>query len=155
MRALSAPAVASQNAEQTGEVWLVLMSIAHATLAQPIRVANNNENITSNGHLYVAWEFELDLPGEDPENPGNARLRIGNIDPLIIQSLRAIASPPTVTLQVILASNPDLVEIEFAGLVLRNATYDAMQIRGDLAFEEILTEPVATTLTPAKFPGMF
>lgn len=155
MRHLSTNALASQNAENTGEVWLTLLTISHSSLTQPIRVVNNNENITSNGELYVAWEFSLGLPGEDPENPSATRLTIGNIDPRIIKSLRAMATPPTVDIQVILASDPDLVELEFGGLVMRNATYDATQITGDLVFEEIMSEPVATTLTPVSFPGMF
>jgi len=155
VRALSAAAVASQNAQATAKVWLTTITIDHATLADPIRVVDNNENITSNGDLFVAWDFSLQLPGEDPDNPAGAKLSIGNIDPLIIQTLRTISSPPTVTIQIILADTPNVVEIEFSGLVLRNASYDAGTITGDLRFEEILTEPVATTLTPAMFPGMF
>jgi len=154
-RALSTPAIASQNAEATGEAWLLLLTIVHTELAVPIRVVGNNENITSGGELFVAWDFEIVLPGEDPDNPDTARLSIGNIDPLIIRTLREISSPPSLTIQVVLASAPDTIEIEFAGLVLRNASYDAGTISGDLSFEEILTEPVATTLTPAMFPGMF
>ncbi len=155
MRTLSAPAVASQNAENTAEVWLPLVTISHPALAEPIRVVGNNENITSNGNLFVAYDFKIVLPGEDPDNPAAAQLDIDNVDRVIVQTLREIDSPPMVVIQVILASSPDLVEIEFAGLVLRNATYDAMRVTGDLVFEEILTEPIATTLTPDKFPGMF
>jgi hypothetical protein len=152
---LSQRAVESQNAEATGEVWLPLVTISHPTLSEPIRVVNNNENITSLGRLFVAWDYELVLPGDDPENPTTARLDIGNIDPVIIKSLREIDSPPEVTIEIILATDPDLVEIEFTGLKLRNAPYDPGRIRGELAFEEITSEPVATTLTPAMFPGMF
>lgn len=155
MRALSAAAIASQNAEATNEAWPTLLTINHESLSDPIRVTDNDENITSNGDLYVAWEFELVLPGEDPDNPDSARLSIGNIDPLIIRTLREISGPPSITIQVVLSSTPNVVEVEFAGLVLRQASYDAGTISGDLVFEEILTEPVATTLTPAMFPGMY
>lgn len=154
-RALSSNAIASQNAERTAEAWLILLIIDHASLASPIRVVDNNADITSGGNLFVAWDFNLVLPGEDPDNPDYSRLAIGNIDPLIIRTLRQIASPPSITIRVILASAPDVIEVEFAGLVLRKASYDAGQITGDLAFEEILTEPVATALTPAMFPGLF
>lgn len=154
-RALSAAAIVSQNEEATGQAWLLLLIIEHATLATPLRFVQNNENITSNGNLFVAWDFEIILPGEDPDNPDTARLTIGNIDPLIIRTLRAISSPPQITVQVVLSGTPDTVEAEFSGLVLRNTPWDAGTISGDLAFEEILTEPVATTLTPAMFPGLF
>jgi hypothetical protein len=151
-RALSSTAIASQNAEATGEAWLILVTIAHASMAAPIRVVANNENITSNGELFVAWDFDIVLPGEDP---AQARLSIGNIDPLIVRALREISGPPSVTVQVVLSSDYDAVEVEFAGLVLRQAGYDPGTISGELVFEEILTEPVATTLTPAMFPGMY
>lgn len=154
-RSLSSNAIASQNAEATAEAWLILLTIDHASLASPIRVVDNNADITSNGDLFVAWDINLVLPGEDPDNPDTARLSIGNIDPLIIRTLRSISGPPSITIRVVLSSTPDVVEVEFAGLVLRKASYDAGQITGDLAFEEILTEPVATTLTPAMFPGLF
>lgn len=154
-RALSAPAIASQNAEATSEAWLTLVTIDHASLSQPIRVVGNNANITSNGNLFAAWDFEIVLPGEDPDNPESAHLAIDNIDRSIIQALREAEGPPSVMVQVVLSSTPDVVEVEFAGLVLRNCPYDAGTINGELAFEEILTEPVATTLTPAAFPGMY
>jgi len=154
-RTLSTTAVASQNAENTDQVWLTAVTIAHDSLAEPIRVVDNTENIISNGNIFVAWDFTLQLPGEDPDNPVSASISIGNIDPEIIKSLRAISSPPTVTIQILLGDSPDVIEIEFSGLILRNATYDANQITGELRFEELLTEPIATTLTPAMFPGMF
>jgi len=154
-RALSANAIASQNAESTSEAWLTLLTIDHSSLSAPIRVVDNNENITSNGDLYAAWAFNIVLPGEDPDNPDTARLSIENIDQTIIRALRAASGPPQVTIQVVLSSTPNVVEVEFTGLVLRNCPYDAGTISGDLAFEEILTEPVATTLTPAMFPGLF
>lgn len=155
MRTHSDPAITSQNAEATDQVWLTLITLDHDTLSDPIRVCSNNENITSDGHLFVAWEFDILLPGEDPDSPSSARLSIGNIDPLIIRTLREISSPPQITIQVVLAATPNVLEAEFVGLVLRNASYDAGKISGDLVFEEILTEPVATTMTPAMFPGLF
>lgn len=154
-RALSSIAIASQNAESTAEAWLMLLTIDHPTLSSPIRVVDNNADVTSNGDLFVAWDFSLTMPGEDPDNPETAHLSISNIDPLIIRSLRQISSPPSVTIGVVLSSAPNVVEVEFAGLVLRSASYDAATITGNLVFEEILTEPVATTLTPAMFPGLF
>lgn len=155
MRTLSPAALRAGNAQQTDEVYLVLLTIAHPGLAQPIRVVNNNENATSRGNEFVAYPFEIELPGEDSDQPPLARLRIDNVDRMIVATIREIASPPSVTIEVVLASQPDTVEVAFESLVMRNVSYDAVAVTGELVFEQIVVEPVATTMTPAKFPGLF
>lgn len=155
MTGLSPRAVASANAQETDEVWLILLTLNHAELAAPIRVVANNEDITSNGDLYVALAFEITPPGQDPDNPSGARITLDNVDPVIVKTLRTISSPPEAVIQVVLASQPDVVEVEFSGLKLRNANWDATKISADLVFEDVLTEPVATTMTPQRFPGMY
>lgn len=154
-RTLSNRAIASGNAQQTDEVWLVLLTISHPELPEPIRVVNNNENITSRGQEYISFPFEIDLPGEDPDMPSKARLRIDNIDRRIVNIIRSISSPPSITLEVILAADPSTVEIGFEGLVMREVEYDAQAISGDLVYESIFTEPITSTMTPSRFPGLF
>lgn len=155
MRTLSQVAVESANAQQTGEVWLCLMTITHPSLPQPIRVVNNNEDITSRGNLFQNFPFEIELPGEDPDSPPRARLRIDSTDRTIVNAIRTISSPPVITLEVILASQPNTVEIAFDGLTLREVTYDVRSVSGELVFESIFTEPITTQMTPSRFPGMF
>lgn len=154
-RTLSSTALASANAQETDEVWLVLLTIDHDDLEAPLRVVNNNANVTSNGQEFIAFPFEIELPGEDPDQPATARLKIDNVDRRVVQALRSIASAPTVTIQVILASAPNTVEFSFEGMTLRNAIYDANAITAELTFEQILTEPIAVTMNPQRFPGMF
>ena len=156
MRAtLSSAGLATANCEYTAEVLLVVLLSNHPDLSQPIRVCTNNENITSNGHEYIAIPFEVQLPGEDPDQPGKATIKIDNMDPVIIDTLRSISTPPTVVLRVILASQPNTIEAEFAGLVMRNCEYDASTVSAELNFESILVEPVALSMTPNIFPGLF
>lgn len=154
-RTLTAAAIASGNAQQTGEVWLILVTISHASLASPIRVVNNNEDVTSRGLLYLAFPFQIILPGEDPDSITKAVLRFDNADRTAIAAVRGLDTAPTVALEVILASAPDVVEISFPGLTLRNATYDAFVIEGELYFESLVSEPVTYTMTPSRFPGLF
>lgn len=154
-RTLSSRAIASQNALQTDEVWLVLLTIAHPSLTTPIRVVNNNEAITSRGNSFVAFPFEIVLPSQDPENVPKATLRIDNVDRSVVNTVRSITSAPTITLEVVLASAPDTVEISFTNLILKDVKYDANTVEGDLYFENIFTEPVTLTMTPNRFPGLF
>lgn len=155
MRSLSPTAVASVHAEETDEVWLYLVRIDHDDLATPIRVVSNMEDIVSNGETFVGVPFELTLPDETPDGPGEARLRIDNVDRVIVNTVRLIQTPPTVRIQVVLASDPDTIECELDNLTLRDATWDASFVEGRLRFEDLVVEPVAEIITPARFPGLF
>lgn len=155
MRNLSSAALESLFSESTDEVWLVLITFDHPDLAQPLRFVNNTESVTSNGNLFIAFPFEIELPLSDKEDVGEVRLRIDNIDRQIVTTLRELESPPTATIQVILASQPDTIEIEFEGLTLRNAEFTALEVQASLRFEDITVEPVSLEMTPGRFPAMF
>jgi hypothetical protein len=155
MRTLSAAALASTNAQETGEAWLVLLTISHPALAQPIRVTSDNQDVTSNGNVFQTFPFSITLPGEDPEQPSRARLRIDNVDRSIIATLRTITSAPTLSIDIVLASSPSTVEVSFVGLTMREVEYDAQTITADLVFEAVFVEPITVQMTPARFPGLF
>ncbi len=154
-RALTVQALASLNEQETDEVWLPLVTIAHEALADPIRAVANPENVTSRDMLFVGLPFELTLPDETEDGPGEVRLRIDNVDRMIVDTLREINTPPTVTVEVILASQPDTVELSVDNLTLRDARYDVVTVEGVLRFEDLTTEPIAEIISPERFPGLF
>lgn len=154
-RALSSAAIASLNAQETGEVWLVLITLSHADLGTPIRVVNNNEDIISRGQTYKAFPFEFVLPNTDGDSPSKATLRIDNIDRQIVTTLRTLSSGPSITMEVIMASAPNTVEISLAGMKLANATYDINIVDGEIIAEPLFNEPITAQMTPSRFPGMF
>lgn len=154
-RNLSGAATASINAQATEEVWLTLLTIDSPELAAPLRFVNNNASITSRGNVYIAFPFDIEFPGQDEENPGEARLVIDNVDRSIVNFIRTISTPPKVSIEVVLASTPSTVEAAFANMTLRNVTYDAKTVSGLLKFEDIVVEPVTYAMTPERFPGQF
>src|SRR5579885_2175455 len=88
-RALSLAARQAVNAQETGEVFLLLLTLDHDELAAPIRVVNNTVDIVSRGNTYIAYPFQLELPAEDADQISSVRLSIDNVDRTIVQSLRA------------------------------------------------------------------
>jgi hypothetical protein len=154
VRQLSTTAAHSATAEETDEVWLVLITISHADLDEPLRVVNNIEDIVSRGETYIACPFELEEPGDDPDGPTDARIKVDNVDRRIVDAHRLISSPPSVTLEAILASDPDELEYSIQGLILRDASWDATAVQGTLRFEDLTIEPVAEVMTPDRFPGL-
>jgi hypothetical protein len=158
-RSLSPKAVSSSQAQDTDEVWLVLLRIIHASITPGgvLRCVNNMEDITggSDNQTYTAYPFQLDLPNFDVDQPSVAKLKIDNVDRGIIEAIRGLPTPPKCDIEVVLASQPTTIEISLVGMTLRAADYDALEVTGTMTYEEIFTEPVSLDMTPSRFPGMF
>ncbi len=141
--------------QETDDVFLVLLTITHDDIT-PIRVVNNNENITSDSNLFIAYPFEITLPDSTGDGTPSAQLVIDNVSREIAESIRSITTAPKVTISVIRAADPDTIEITFAPFTLRNVKWDIMKVSGDLSMEEIAIEPFPIgQFTPAQFQGLF
>lgn len=140
----------------TDQVFLVLLTIAQADLAQPIRVVNNNEDITSNGNVFTAFPFDIELPDSREGVPPSATLVIDNVSQEIAQAVRTMTSVATVLIQIIRAADPDTIERSYTGFNLRDVKWNAHKMSGDLILEDFQTEPYpALQFSPAFFPGLF
>ena len=155
MRNLSAEATRASHDQETDKVWIVLLEITASGLSTPIRIASDNQDVVHKGWTFIGYPFEVELPPESPDRPMIARIRIDNTERLFVNDVRTISEPPTVALKVVLADQPDTIEVEYAGMRLRNVTWDQGEISGDLVYEDILSEPVCEQMTPARFPGAF
>lgn len=146
----------SAFAQETTDVWLVLVTIEHADLAAPIRVVNNTEDVVSGGDTYTAFPFEVTLPDSKDDAPDRGRLVIDNVSREIAQAIRSITSPATVTFEVIRAAAPDTIEMTWPFFKLTNVKWDVLQVSGDLTLEDFTSEPYpAGIFSPAGFPGLF
>lgn len=158
-RTLSPAALASANASETGEVWLVCLTIKHPTLVNPIRLVNDFQDMGRNDGTGPLWfiglPFAIELPGEDAENATTAKLKVDNIDRQITASIRAMVEPPLCDIEVVLASQPDIVEVGLYDFTLRTGNWDMNYVEGSLQIEQIFQEPVSLTMTPQRFPGAF
>lgn len=154
-RVLSSAALTAVLEGATDEVFLVLLTIDHTDLAAPIRVVNDFANLTSRGNLFVGLPFDLELPAQTPDQPGELRITVDNVDRMIVESVRVISSPATVTLEVVLASSPDTVELSYSALTLRDVGYDAYRVTGVARFEDVTIEPIAESITAFRFPGLY
>ncbi|MGH6879272.1 DUF1833 family protein [Hypericibacter sp.] len=145
-------------APETDEVFLQLLTIDHSSFSQPIRVVHNNEDVVSRGNLYTAYPFDITLPDDDGQKPPEVTVRIDNVARDIVLAIRMIpaGAPPTITLEVIMASTPNTVEAGPYGFTLRDVTADAAAVEGQITFEDILNESFpADEYTPASHPGLF
>ncbi|WP_162917697.1 DUF1833 family protein [Dongia deserti] len=145
--------------QETDEVVVALLTIEHPDLVPPARVCSDAVDITSRGNVFTGGvPFLITLPDQDPETQARVRLTMDVIDQTLVAVVQSIPadSPPTVTLEVVLAATPDVVESGPYAFTLRNAEGDITTIEGELAFEDLLSEPFpADSFTPASHPGLF
>ena len=154
-RVLSTAAVRGMFAQQTAEVYLMLLTISGDDIAT-IRVVNNYKDITSNGNLFQAFPFKFNLPGETAETLPIVSLQIDNVSKLLVEGVRSTSKPPNVSLDVILASSPDTIEVGPMSFTMIKVNYNADVLTGTCNFHEILNQPYpAGTYTPASYPGLF
>lgn len=155
-RPVSLSARRALNAAETDEVFIILITIAHPSMAEPIRVCSDSGAVESRGHLFAAYPFDLSLPDDGEGGSPRARLSIDNVDRAIVRSVRALDSAPTVLIEIVRAAEPDVVEAKFADFKLVNVRYDAQAVRGDLTVEDFTAEPYpALVFGPGDFPGLF
>lgn len=135
---------------------LELLTLSHPSFANPIYLVSNTEDIISNGNTFVAFPMRIVLPEDNSETDKRIRISFDNISRFLIDSLRSITDPIDITYQIVLASNPNIIEIEITDLQLRNITSNVNTIEGTLALDDFLrTELSSEKYTPSNFPGLF
>ncbi len=156
MSVSSNKAVRAINSQQTDEIFLVTLDITHEDLLSPIYVVNNRYNIVSNGKTYIATAFDFTLPSQEDGVLHNSTLVIDNVDRTILETIRSIDSAPTIEANIILASDPDIIEDGPREFTLRNVTYNRNTISGDLVYGIFLMDYCGThKYKNLSFPGLF
>jgi hypothetical protein len=142
--------------QETGEVFLELLEISHVDMSSPIRVVNNTEAIVHGGNTYNAFPFKIKPPGEKQSEITRASLTIDAVDRTVIEAIRTITSPATVTYKVVLAATPDTVEAGPFVFSLKGTSYTAYHVSGELVYEDRLFMNIPSLkFSPRLFPGLF
>lgn len=146
--------------QQEGGGFLVLLVITHADIDPPIRVVNNTEDIVSTAdgtgaQTYIAFPFDVVLPEQQQDAPGEAQLTIDNVDREIGRTLRLIVERANVDIYVVAIDDFDSVEEQITGLYLTDINIDSAKVHGKLAAEDLTREPYPNyTFSPAEYPGL-
>ena len=156
MRSLSLATRQALMAQETGEVFLFLVALSHPSMIT-MRFVNNQVDIVSAGETYMAFPFDLTIPDDSADELPRVQLAIDNVDRRIVEAVRTIFSPATLTLKVIRAAEPDVAVAGPYVCALRNVGYNAMTVTGDLwPFEDVNNEIFPQhAFDPAHFTGLF
>lgn len=157
MRTLSSPLRRAIYAQESGEVLLTLVKLTHDDWENSLRLVRNGEAVVHDGQTYSPCGFTMSLPDDEDGGLPVVRWVIDGVDREVVIRLRsAISGPIEMRVRWVLASQPEVVDVEFAGLEIRSADYDAATVSGVATIEPILDEPVSRMrFTPQTAPGLF
>lgn len=155
MTDLSNTLIAQMYGQESDDPFLTLMTLTHDNF-DTIRFVNNSVDITSNGNVYEAFPFQITLPADDGEAIKDINITIDNVALELIDELRSITDYIYVKLELVIASNPDLVEVEIAELKIVSIEYNSTTITATLAMDNFLgTDLSNEKYTPSNYPGLF
>lgn len=144
------------NASGTGEVFLILLTLSHPTLEEPLRVTSDAVATISREQVFSPFPFELTLPDDAEGSPPAARLSIDNIDRRVVLAIRSLQSAAYILIEIVRASAPDVIEAKFEDFRLTDVSYDSQVVAGNLSLEDFISEPFpAAIFSPGLFPGLF
>ena len=172
-RRVSLNARLMQDADVTGEIYVVLVEITHPELDAPVRLSTDNTERLSEppeisygtrstwrGADPVTEPFlwilaSAVLPGDQEDAPATATLVLENLDAGIVRVLRSFIEPPNVAMAVVLAASPDVIEAEFTELKIASMSANAGEIVLNLSRELVEDEPFPSArMSRARFPGL-
>lgn len=164
-RPLSNAARTAIYAQQTDEVFIQLITLDHPTFEQPVRVASDPlellpnagvRGVISRGEEFLFLPFNIELPAQDDSGVARARISVDNISREIVDAVRRANSAVSITVEIVLASDPDTPEVTASDFKLDRVTYDAFTVTGDISVEYFDLEPFPSRrFTPSDFPGIF
>ena len=156
-RAYSSEFKSTLAAVSATEAPLVLLEISHPDLSTPIRVINDMQDLTSNGHLFVACPFRCVLPDDYEGQLPKARLAVDNVGRDLMYWIETSSGGQgsSVRFMQIMRSRPDLIEWEIT-MNLYNVNVTMQEISADLGFENLFAKPaISMQYRPDNSIGLF
>lgn len=164
-RNVSSAFKAAAFSESTHEVFVMLLTITHPSFTDDIRVCNDPtvllptagvRGIVSNGDEFIFVPFEVSLPAQNDSGVAEAQIKVDNVGEELMGPIRSAGSSIGVTIQVVLASSPDTIEMHCDNFELQSVDYDALTVSGKLTMEYYDLEPFPSgRFTPSTAPGCF
>ena len=152
---------------ETGEIPVVLVTITHPLLAAPVRVSSDRTQrlsvdpltygTISNGLSYLFVGMKATLPDDRERSPMASRLTIIDVERQTIPGIRSVRTPPpAVKMQIVLASAPNVAEIDIPKFDMTHADWSNGLVSFDCTVDLLINAAYpAYGFSPAYFPGLF
>ena len=153
---LSPELIAQLYAQESSDPFLTLLTLTHASFAAPIRLVSNNVDVISRGETYIAFPMKVRLPVDDGESAREVQIVFDNVSLLLTEEIRSVTTEIGVTMELILASMPNQVQISIDELKISTISYNKSQVIARLVLDNFLTTEVTSErYNPQNYPGLF
>ena len=156
-RAYSAEYKSTLAATSAPEAPIILLEITHPGLTEPVRVVNDNQNVTSNGVEFIACAFRCTLPDDLENQLPKATLSVDNVGKELMFWVETSGGGQGATARFIqiMRSRPNQIEWEIT-MNLSNVKATVEEVSADLGYDNIFTRPAITMrYDPFSSPGVF
>lgn len=162
----------AQDAQSTSEIYVALFHIAHPSLDKPVLLSTDNtERLQDDPLMYGTRSTWMDVnPFTDPylfvlasanvpsdidDAATDMSFVLENVDNDIAKLLRSFTDFATVSVAVVLADSPNMIEAEWQGLKLMSAQINAGEVTLSASRQPIEDEKVPSgRMTKNRFPGV-
>ena len=152
---LSPELLAQLYYQESDDPFLLLVTLSHPSFTT-IRLVNNSENIVSNGLTFQAFPMRIILPVDDGETNREAQIEFDNVSLEILNEVRTVTTFIDVKIEMVLASNPDEVQISLEELKIQSVSYDKQKVSARLFLDSFLTTALPSERYGAtNFKGIF
>ena len=153
---LSPEMIAQLFSQTSTDPLLTLITLSHTSWASDKRFVNNTEDIISNGLTYNKFPMRITLPVDDGESARQVAIEFDNVSLELTENIRSVTSPISVTIQMILASIPNDIQMSIEELRIGNISYDKTKVSAKLYMDNFLTSALTSErYSPTAFPGLF
>jgi len=150
---LSPRAIASANAQETGEVWVWLLEISPPS-GPVLRYCDQHVAVVSNGQTYRPLAFKARLADSVDGGIPSAQIVLDDVLRAVSQAVRSAGEPTPVTARVVLAETPNTIEREIDGEIT-TGEIGSGQITVTLTESTVMDEAaVQHIMTPGYMPGL-
>lgn len=154
-RTLSMAALQAAYAPQTGDGFIVLLTLTDADLPAPIRVSSDAVDTVSRGLNFIALPFDVTLPDDQEDSTAHAQLSMDNVHREIVNSFRSISTSPKVLMELVTIYHPDVLEQSFPDFTFEQITYKAETVSGGLGLDDCFNfQFPPRRMDPVSFPGL-
>lgn len=153
---LSLSLIQQLMASSSEDPFLMLFTLSHPSFANEVRLVNNTEDIVSNGNTFTAFPVSVTMPNDDGESQREVRITFDNVSRYLIRELRGVTTPIDIKIEMVLASDPDFVEISLEDLKLKQIQYNSTRVSGNIVMDNFLNTAMGDEkYVPTIYPGLF
>ena len=143
--------------DETAAVFLHLLKL-EAEGVDPLYLVDNTETVTSGGITHTPCAFRCVLPEQNDDGTSRpCRVEIDNVDRRIAEiAEETVNARVTLTVSVVMARNPDVIELGPLRFILRNIGVSKETVQAELYDFYVYDRNLpGLRYSPRDFPGLF